>query len=157
MPIKSFRGLIVDNGQDKIILHTNTGSTGYRIKKFEVISETPGDTADESILKIYKVEQLDNIPGGTDLYGKIDFNDQTLIGVGYWSAATSSGSAATMNIIVENEIFNQDIYITHRNISGASPGDTPCNYYLELEQVKLDLNENTVATLKDIRNETLAV
>ena len=59
MPIKSFRGLIVDNGQDKIILHTNTGSTGYRIKKFEVISETPGDTADESILKIYKVEQLD--------------------------------------------------------------------------------------------------
>jgi len=26
------------------------------------------------------------------------------------------------------------------------------NYYIELEQVKLDLNENTVATLKDIRN-----
>jgi len=27
-----------------------------------------------------------------------------------------------------------------------------CNYYLELEQFKLDLNENTVATLKNIRN-----
>ena len=26
------------------------------------------------------------------------------------------------------------------------------NYYIELEQIKLDLNENTVATLKDIRN-----
>jgi hypothetical protein len=25
------------------------------------------------------------------------------------------------------------------------------NYYLELEQVKLDLNEATVATLKDMR------
>ena len=26
------------------------------------------------------------------------------------------------------------------------------NYYIELEQMKLDLSENTVATLKDIRN-----
>ena len=26
------------------------------------------------------------------------------------------------------------------------------NYYIELEQVSLDLTENTVATLKDIRN-----
>jgi len=28
----------------------------------------------------------------------------------------------------------------------------PVNYYIELEQMKLDLNENTVDTLKDIRN-----
>jgi hypothetical protein len=45
--------------------------------------------------------------------------------------------------------FNQDIFITLGSQSGAS-----CNYYIELEQVKLDLNENTVATLKDIRNIT---
>ena len=42
-------------------------------------------------------------------------------------------------------IFNQDIYVTNYG-SGAM------NYYIELEQIKLDLNENTVATLKDIRN-----
>ena len=27
-----------------------------------------------------------------------------------------------------------------------------CNYHIELEQMKLDLSEQTVATLKDIRN-----
>ena len=32
------------------------------------------------------------------------------------------------------------------------PDSRPVNYYVELEQMKLDLNENTVATLKDIRN-----
>ena len=47
-----------------------------------------------------------------------------------------------------NEIFNQDIYITHVD----SDASAPINYYIELEQIKLDLNENTVATLKDIRN-----
>ena len=52
-----------------------------------------------------------------------------------------------MITIFDNTIVNQDIYITHSDIVGT----TPCNYYLELEQVKLDLNENTVATLKDIR------
>ena len=45
-------------------------------------------------------------------------------------------------------IFNQDIYLTHLESQGSSA----VNYYLELEQIKLDLNENTVATLKDIRN-----
>ena len=48
--------------------------------------------------------------------------------------------------------FNQDIYITHTNLH-ADAG--PVNYYIELEQIKLDLNENTVATLKDIRNQAL--
>ena len=45
-------------------------------------------------------------------------------------------------------IFNQDIYVTHKDVA---VGQT-VNYYIELEQIKLDLNENTVATLKDIRN-----
>ena len=44
--------------------------------------------------------------------------------------------------------FNQDIYVTHTDVLGAGA----CNYYIELEQFKLDLSENTVATLKDIRN-----
>ena len=53
-------------------------------------------------------------------------------------------------IIFDKEIFNQDIYITSKTITGSDEA----NYYIELEQVKLDLNENTVATLKDIRNIT---
>ena len=44
--------------------------------------------------------------------------------------------------------FNQDIYVTVSSLVG----NPYVIYYLELEQVKLDLSENTVATLKDIRN-----
>jgi len=53
-------------------------------------------------------------------------------------------------VIFDNEVFNQDIYITYTDNGGGSNEDI--NYYIELEQIKLDLSENTVATLKDIRN-----
>jgi len=142
--IKSFRGLLADGGQQRITLHTNNGKTGYRIVKLNVISTTPGVTGDESVVKIYKVKQTT-----ASIDAVIDFTDNALIGVGYWSAATSSGSAATMNIISDKEVFNQDIYITHLNASTSS--DASCNYYIELEQVSLDLNGSTVATLQSLR------
>ena len=50
-------------------------------------------------------------------------------------------------VVFDNVKFNQDIYITHQD---EAVGQS-FNYYLELEQVKLDLNEATVATLKDMR------
>ena len=40
------------------------------------------------------------------------------------------------------------MFFTHQN-THADAG--PVNYYIELEQVKLDLSEATVATLKDMR------
>ena len=142
MPIKSFRGLIADEGIDTITLHTNNGSMGYRIVKFEVISQSPVDITAESVLQIYKVPQTTTTPD-------IDFSNQTLLEVGvFTNNATASQNPTTMITIFDGEIFNQDIYITHKDKAGA----TPCNYYLELEQVRLDLSENTVATLKDIRN-----
>ncbi len=50
-------------------------------------------------------------------------------------------------VVVDNKIINQDIFITLRCHNAAAS----LNYYIELEQVKLDLNEATVATLKDMR------
>ena len=47
----------------------------------------------------------------------------------------------------DNVTFNQDIYVTHTDTNSA----IPINYYIELEQRKIDLNEATVATLKDMR------
>jgi len=143
MTIKTFRGQIANGGQDTIVLHTNDGSTGYRIVKFEIMTPNPGTQDFETIVKIYKVSQ-----STTD--GAIDFNDNTLL-----AASTASGDATSNNYpthittIFDREIFNQDIYVTHASLLAPNPG---CNYYIELEQVKLDINENTVATLKDIRN-----
>ena len=36
MPINSFRGLIANEAMETISLHTNTGATGYKIKKIEL-------------------------------------------------------------------------------------------------------------------------
>jgi len=148
--IKTFRGLIADGAQDTIVLHTPDGSTGYRIVKFEVMTVSPGDGSDaEHILQIWSVEQ--DISGGTS--PDVDFSKNTLLGVGLAKNNTAQADFAPQAtaIIFDKMIFNQDIYITHKENTAAT---LACNYYLELEQVKLDLNENTVATLKDIRNIT---
>jgi hypothetical protein len=144
MTIKTFRGLIADGVQDTIVLHTNDGSTGYRIVKFQVISKSPGAAHSEAVVKIYKILQ-------TTIDALIDFSDQTLLGAAMWQKSDSVTYGGTETIIFDQEIFNQDIYVTLDHASGHTD---PVNYYIELEQVKLDLSENTVATLKDIRNNT---
>ena len=148
MPIKSFRGLIADGAQDTIVLHTNDGSTGYRIVKLKIITNTPGASADEQTISIWKVKQASVSATAND----VDFSNNELLAVAYWAGASSSGSPFAQTIIFDNEIFNQDIYVTLNNVAAGTI--TPCNYYIELEQVKLNLGENTVATLKDIRNVT---
>ena len=35
MTIKSFKGKLANGGQNTIVLHTNDGTTGYKIVKFE--------------------------------------------------------------------------------------------------------------------------
>ena len=141
--IKTFRGLIADDTQDTIVLHTNDGSTGYRIAKFEIITTTPVTVTTEAVMKIWKVSQ-------TTITTSIDFSDQTLLAAAVWASnASADVNPFNSSVIFDKEIFNQDIYVTF--MTGV--GSAKCNYYIELEQVKLDLSESTVATLKDIRNE----
>tara|TARA_R100001594_G_C3857197_1_gene219983 strand:- start:73 stop:519 length:447 start_codon:yes stop_codon:yes gene_type:complete len=142
MPIKSFRGMLADLAKETIHLATNDGSTGYRIKKFQLIGRTPGSMTIESVVKIYKIPQT-GTPDGT-----VDFSDNTLLAAGYYIDNSNAVYPGFETIVFDNEIFNQDIYITHFDASTSEF----INYYLELEQVKLSLDENTVATLKDIRN-----
>jgi len=142
--IKTFRGLMADGSQDTIALHTNDGSTGYRIVKFEALPKAPMTLDQENVLKIYKVQQ-------TAVDGTVDFSDQTLLGVCCVKYKDGTEGPISTHIIFDREIFNQDIYITHDDVH---TGGRECNYYIELEQMKLNLDENTVATLKDIRNIT---
>ena len=148
MPVKSFRGQIGDRELQTIVLHTNNGSTGYRITKFLLFPAGATSAFNyESFVSIFKIPQTGTPPADATP----DFSDNTLLACGYY---TQSASAATnpedQTIIFDNEIFNQDITISHSNSDGSSA----INYYIELEQVKLSLDENTVATLKDIRNIT---
>lgn len=143
MVVKSFRGKIADGGIDTISLHTNDGSIGYKIIKLEVMSTDYGQAGGDShtsLLKIYKIQQ-----DTADEF--LDFSDNTILGAGVFERHTSTGTSYD-SVFFDNEIFNQDIYITHKDTQTGQS----LNYYIELEQIKLDLNENTVATLKDIRN-----
>jgi hypothetical protein len=140
MPIRTFRGLIADGGLDYLSLHTNDGSTGYRIVKFQIITPQPGAITTELVVKIYKVPQ-------TTATATVDFSDQRLLAVATFQQHADSWNTYD-TILFDREIFNQDLYLTCQDTQNADGA----NYYIELEQVKLDLNENTVATLKDIRN-----
>jgi hypothetical protein len=142
--IKTFRGKIADEGSDTIPLHTNTGATGYKIAKFQIIPDDPTDqTSIDAVMKIYSTPQ-------TAVTDTLDFSDQTLLGVVFYSSSDTLTPGSNV-IIFDKMLFNQDIYLTN-SINGTAGREM--NYYVELEQVKLDLNENTVATLKDIRNTT---
>ena len=143
MPIKSFRGKLANEAIDTIVLHTNDGSTGYKIVKFQVIASdfTKDSNAVVVINKIKPATAPDTL----------DFSDQVLLAAAFYSQSdTPHNQPEDLNIIFDNEIFNQDIYISYKNVSTSNPPDI--NYYIELEQVRLSLDENTVATLKDIRN-----
>ena len=137
MPIKSFRGMLADGATETISLHTNNGSVGYKIKKLQIIPNTPGSNID-GVVKVFTIE-----PGAAA--ATVDFRDQPLIAVAW----NYNDTYETQQVVVfDNVTFNQDIYVQlHEDKSSGA-----MNYHIELEQVKLDLNENTVATLKDIRN-----
>ena len=138
--IKTFRGSLLDDEIDTIHLHTNDGSTGYRITKFELLPGAIGASDQVAIVKILKVSEAPT--------AIINFEDNKLLGAGIFRAGNLLPESATTSIIFDRETFNQDIYVSLNNLDA----DVAMNYYIELEQVKLDLGESTVATLKDIRN-----
>ena len=142
--IKTFRGKVLSDAFDTIVLHTNDGSTGYKIVKFDVFPAVP-DTSHETLTKIYSVASTDvTTPTIT-----ADFSDQELLAAAWYTFEGSGSAEATgyLNVVFDNMVFNQDIYVTNKCGQGRA-----MNYYIELEQVRLDMGANTVATLKDIRN-----
>jgi len=141
--IKTYRGLLADDGEDRIRLSTIKGKVGYRIAKFQIIGRNPGAGSQDSVMKIYKVSQ-------TTIDGLIDFSDNTLLGVAYWTTheAASAYTGEPPIIIFETETFNQDIYVTHEDIGSNAQS---CNYYIELEVIPLDDGGAAYTTLKDMR------
>ncbi len=138
--IKTFRGLLADGGQDRIRLQTNTGKVGYKIIKFETTMTDWGNSTIEAVTKVYKEFQ-------SSIDSLIDFTDSTLIAtncIAYNSSANYAGDAAV--VIFDNEIFNQDIYVTQKNFSASA-----LNYYIELEVIPLDDAGAQYTTLKDMR------
>jgi hypothetical protein len=140
--ILSYRGLLADGGQDTILLSTKKGEVGYRIIKFQCIQAEPGELSVEQTVKIYKVSQ-------STINNTVDFSDNTLLGVALWHKSSGDAYNPSETIIFDQEIFNQDIFVTSSDVGGSTAA---CNYYMELEVIKLSEDQAMVATLKDIRN-----
>jgi len=138
--IKTYKGILTDGGQDKIRLKTNRGDIGYRIKTFQMIAEAIGTYDHGFIMKIYKVSQ-------STVTALIDFSDGTLLAAGYFASHENIQNPLLSVVVFDKEIFNQDIYITCKDIETGQN----CNYYIELEQIKLNDNESTMATLQSMR------
>jgi len=138
--IKTYKGKLADDGQDKIRLRTNDGNIGYRIIKFKSISSTPGVGDQEFVTKIYKLFQ-------SSIDAAVNFTDGDLLGVSAVSHSASISEPYSQEVIFDQEIFNQDIYVT----GSATAGTVDMNYYLELEQIKLNENQSTMATLQSLR------
>ena len=127
--IHSFRGLLEDGGQDKIGIQGPVGAVAWRIIKFQTISNqnTSGGVAGEHFTFIWREKQA-SVSSTTP---NINFENSELLGVD-WSPNNAERPFAK-SIIFDNTLFVRNIYITHMDVAGSES----CNYYIELEEVKV--------------------
>ena len=144
MVVKTFRGLLADGGQDQIHLGTIKGKVGYKIVKFQLMGYDVSAEDYENVVKIYKDSQ-------STIDGFVNFTNSTLLAAGIWNSSGSSNVYPDdMTVIFDNEIFNQDIYITSKDTKTNSG----MNYYIELEVIPLTDQGAEYTTLKDIRTQS---
>jgi len=74
--IKTFRGLLVDGGVDRIRLSTIKGKVGYKIIKLQLIQEAPGAQDTETVVTVNKNTFT---PIAT-----IDLSDSDILAVGFY-------------------------------------------------------------------------
>ena len=142
MVVKTFRGLLADGGQDRIRLQTIKGKVGYKIIKFQIMPERPTNQKSENVVKIYNELQ-------SSIDAVINFTDSDLLAAAYLENNDSADYMGIPSIIIfDNEVFNQDIYVTHDDGGGDARA---CNYYFELEVIPLDDAGAEYTTLKDMR------
>ena len=146
--IKTFRGKLKDAEVRLIRLSTNDGLTGYRINKLQIIQENPGNDTVECLVQVFTTENNETgVPRTATT--TVNFDDPTLLGVAYYEDAGGSSGSGNPNVVINDVmVFNQDIFVAYKEISGSA---TDCNFYIECEKVKLSKDEATVATLKDMR------
>jgi len=126
--VHSFRGLLVDGGQDEINIEGSVGSIAWRIVKLELFPYQYGQGANEqeSVVKIYREEQ-------SSVDRLADFNDGELLAAAALNQDSSSEALPSiLTVTFDNTLFVRNLWVTHENGHGDS---TPCNYYIELEEV----------------------
>lgn len=142
---KTFRGKLPHGTEQRIRLSTNNGLTGYKIVKFQLMQTDPSEQPENTV----KVSTVSTPVANID--ANVNFDSPTLLAAAMIWGSTNQIYPHDNTVVFDNKIVNQDIFITNFQDPASAGGTPTLNYYLELEQTKLDLNEATVATLKDLR------
>jgi len=144
--IITFKGKIDMGLQNKIKLSTIKGKTGYRINKFMIMSSAPGGGSHaEVVAKMFKSDQTGAISA------IVDFTDADLLAAVYYQDGDLASQPSSVDIILDQAIFNQDVFITMEDVAGAT---VPFNYYIEFEAMNISDLEATMLTLKNLRSIT---
>ena len=122
---KTFRGRLTNDTQDRIYLAGGQDDIGYRITKFQIMGINE-NTDYEGTVQIFKQKQ-------TSFTDNVNFNDDALLAAALYSDSTSGGEFAAQTIIFDQEVVNQDLYVT---LSGPTMNNF-MNYYIEMEEVKM--------------------
>ena len=137
---KTFKGKLASNANATIRLSTNNGLTGYKIIKFQIFPVN-FNTSDE-----YNMQITSNGPSSDP--SEFNFDNPSMLAAAYFENGSGVGNEGTFanTVIIDTKVVNQDIFISHKSQSSKE-----CNYYLELEQVKLSVDEAAISTLKNMR------
>ena len=141
MSEKTFRIQVDDEGTGIVPIRRVDGSIGYQIKSMQVIPRDPTDNNTEYIVKVFSTT-------GNAVSDTVDFDDTSLIAVAYYSNSSTAGSGPLDVLIFDDVIFNQDIQITASGDSTA----TPMNVIIKVKEMQLSIVENTLTTLRNIRD-----
>ena len=146
--IKTFRGQLAGGGQDRIRLQTIKGKVGYRIVKLQIMQKSPGTVDNVGLVTLWK-----DAPTTAEIAATTwDLSNSSILGIALYSGdAQAHFYPNEMIIIFDNEVFNQDIYITYVDVASTGPHNDPMNYYIELEVIPLDDAGAEYTTLKDMR------
>jgi|TARA_R110002110_G_scaffold12344_1_gene58707 hypothetical protein len=138
----TFRGNLQMGLQDQLSLATIKGKVGYRIKKFQVMQERPGQISATYVAKIYSKNQ-------TSFTSTVNFTEGDLMAVCYVVDHASNANPYSESIIFDNQMTNQDMFVS---ITEADGGTEPANYHIELEAVSITDTQATQLTLKNMRD-----
>jgi len=131
--VHSFRGMLGDGDQRKIRISGPVGAIAWRIVKLEAMPNLVADQAGEHLVKVYREEQA-SVPITA---AAVDFTEDELLGAVYITQHDNHAYGLTGPVVVfDNALFSRNIYVTHTDNSQSGVG-YGCNYYIELEEVKV--------------------
>ena len=125
--VHSFKGLLTDGDQRKIRIQGSVGAIAWRITKLQLFPARFGVKDQKSTVAIWREEQ-------TAISNTLNFANDELLGAACLSTDNSENNPLNSNVVFDNTLFVRNIWVTHLD---AHADNTDCNYYIELEEVKV--------------------